>query len=135
MVKYYRLEVASKGSKTVSADPAADGSDSTCHIEDLIYNIKPKKSTKNEEKVILNGVSCLVQTAEILAILGSFESGETTLLSDAITYNNKPFSNPVKRNNGFVTQDNFPVLPLRARSSSSSSIASAMSSTSLPSQN
>ncbi|VVA29101.1 PREDICTED: ABC transporter [Prunus dulcis] len=91
---------------------------STRHIEDAVYKIKSKKSTKKEEKVILNGVSGLIQMVKILAILGLFGSGEMTLLmklrgqlgsrlGGVITYNNKPFSNAVKRNTGFVTQDNF----------------------------
>ncbi|KAL3619164.1 ABC transporter G member 21 [Castilleja foliolosa] len=53
----------------------------------------------------------------MLALLGPSGSGKTTLLtalggrlsgahlSGTITYNGKPFSNAIKRNTGFVTQD------------------------------
>ena len=75
-----------------------------------------KKSTESEEKTILKGISGMVLPGEMLAMLGPSGSGKTTLLtalggrlggslSGSITYNGKPFSNVVKRNTGFVTQD------------------------------
>ncbi|CAN6558068.1 hypothetical protein EV1_007628 [Malus domestica] len=90
----------------------------TVKFEDVVYKIKAKKSTKSEEKVILNSVNGLVQPGEILAMLGPSGSGKTTLLSalggrlggrlgGSITYNNKTFTNTMKRNTGFVTQDDF----------------------------
>ena len=91
-------------------------------FEDVVYKIKTKKggciqkNIKSEEKVILKGVTGLVQPGEILAMLGPSGSGKTTLLTalggrlggrldGIITYNGKPFSNAMKRNTGFVTQD------------------------------
>ncbi|XWS27975.1 hypothetical protein CRYUN_Cryun25bG0026400 [Craigia yunnanensis] len=92
---------------------------------DVVYTIKLGKecnlfgknsSSKEKEKVILNGITGMVQPAEMLAMLGPSGSGKTTLLTalggrlggrlnGTITYNGKPFSNSMKRNTGFVTQD------------------------------
>ncbi|KAJ7948614.1 ABC transporter-like protein [Quillaja saponaria] len=94
----------------------------TLKFEDVVYQIKNKKggllkkNLKSEEKVILKGVTGMVQPGEMLAMLGPSGSGKTTLLtalggrlggklSGYITYNGKPFSNHMKRNTGFVTQD------------------------------
>ncbi|CDP05875.1 unnamed protein product [Coffea canephora] len=94
----------------------------TLKFEDVVYKIKVKKegwfkkSTESEEKTILKGISGMVLPGEMLAMLGPSGSGKTTLLtalggrlggslSGSITYNGKPFSNVVKRNTGFVTQD------------------------------
>ncbi|XP_020208086.1 ABC transporter G family member 9 [Cajanus cajan] len=93
----------------------------TLKFHDVIYKIKITKwgllkNTKAEEKVILNGVTGMVQPGEVLAMLGPSGSGKTTLLSalggrlggklyGTITYNGKAFSNAMKRSTGFVTQD------------------------------
>ncbi|KAK7405211.1 hypothetical protein VNO78_06410 [Psophocarpus tetragonolobus] len=92
----------------------------TLKFHDVIYIIKTTKwtflkNTKAEEKVILNGVTGMAQPGEILAMLGPSGSGKTTLLSalggrlggklyGTITYNGKAL-NAMKRNTGFVTQD------------------------------
>ncbi|XP_027355275.1 ABC transporter G family member 9-like [Abrus precatorius] len=94
----------------------------TVKFHDVVYKIKTKKwgllekNTKAEEKVILNGVTGMVQPGEILAMLGPSGSGKTTLLAalggrlggklyGSITYNGKAFSSATKRSTGFVTQD------------------------------
>lgn len=93
-------------------------------FENVVYKIKTKKGgglfgkyPKSEvEKEILNGPTGAVLPGELLAMLGPSGSGKTTLLtalggrlggslSGSITYNGKPFSNQMKRNTGFVTQD------------------------------
>ncbi|XWS52027.1 hypothetical protein CRYUN_Cryun11dG0032200 [Craigia yunnanensis] len=90
---------------------------------DVVYTIKLqkesnlfRKNSSSKEKVILNGITGMVQPGEMLAMLGPSGSGKTTLLTalggrlggrlnGTITYNGKTFSNSMKRNTGFVTQD------------------------------
>lgn len=91
-------------------------------FENLVYKVKTgkggflTKSPQSEEKVILKGVTGMVVPGEMLAMLGPSGSGKTTLLTalggrlggrlaGSMTYNGKPFSNAMKRNTGFVTQD------------------------------
>lgn len=91
-------------------------------FEDVVYKVSLKKRgscqkrMKLEEKVILRGITGIVLPGEMLAMLGPSGSGKTTLLTalggklggklrGTITYNGKRFSNAIKRNTGFVTQD------------------------------
>ncbi|XP_038876291.1 ABC transporter G family member 21-like isoform X2 [Benincasa hispida] len=99
----------------------------TLKFEDVSYSIKLQTSKRsclslrnesqsNTTRTILNGVSGVVRSGELLAMLGTSGSGKTTLLtalaarlpgkiSGAITYNDKPFSSSMKRKIGFVSQD------------------------------
>ncbi|KAM7250324.1 hypothetical protein ACFE04_022207 [Oxalis oulophora] len=93
-------------------------------FEDIVYKITIRNNqgflrnrAKSEEKLILKGMTGIVKPGEILAMLGPSGSGKTTLLSalggrlvdgkltGKITYNNTILSNSMKRNIGFVTQD------------------------------
>ncbi|KAJ4828460.1 ABC transporter G member 9 [Turnera subulata] len=91
-------------------------------FEDVVYKVKLSKSgfcgktIKTEEKTILKGMTGMILPGEMLAILGPSGSAKTTLLNalggklggnlgGKISYNGKPFSNIMKRNTGFVTQD------------------------------
>ncbi|XP_022142763.1 ABC transporter G family member 9-like [Momordica charantia] len=96
----------------------------TLMFHNVNYKIKPKKAgflipkkaNNSEERTILKGITGVVRPGEMLAMLGPSGSGKTTLLTalggrlggrlvGTIAYNGKPFSNKMKRNIGFVTQD------------------------------
>ncbi|KAJ6886895.1 hypothetical protein NC651_027290 [Populus alba x Populus x berolinensis] len=91
-------------------------------FEDVVYKVRLTKAgfcgkiVKAEEKVILKGITGKVLPCEMLAMFGPSGSGKTTLLTALggklgglldgnISYNGKNFSNSMKRNMGFVTQD------------------------------
>ncbi|KAK1283542.1 ABC transporter G family member 14 [Acorus calamus] len=88
-------------------------------FEDVVYKIKMvlnnKGKKESSERIILNGVSGAVAPGEMLALMGPSGSGKTTLLTALggrlhglkgdITYSGSRFCNSVKRNMGFVTQD------------------------------
>ena len=93
-------------------------------FEDVVYVIKLRSSEGScfgsaepkQNRTVLNGVSGIARSGELLAMLGPSGSGKTTLLtalagrlpgkvSGNITYNGQPFSSSIKRKTGFVTQD------------------------------
>ncbi|KAK1403072.1 ATP-binding cassette 14 [Heracleum sosnowskyi] len=84
----------------------------TLKFEEVVYKV----SYHQKDKTILNGATGMVCPGEILAMLGPSGSGKTTLLtalggrltgklSGKITYNSKLFSGSIKRQTGFVAQD------------------------------
>lgn len=94
-------------------------------FDEVVYKIKNKRTKScfhnnkkhEEKKLILKNVSGIVKPGEMLAMLGPSGSGKTTLLTalagrlsgrlqGSITYNGQPLSNAMKRNTGFVPQDN-----------------------------
>ncbi|KAF5750512.1 ABC transporter G family member 9 [Tripterygium wilfordii] len=96
----------------------------TLKFDDVVYQVKVnkasclsrRKTNSEDERMVLKGMTGVVHPGEVLAMLGPSGSGKTTLLtalggrlggkiSGTITYNGKPFSNSMKRNTGFVTQD------------------------------
>ncbi|KAG2377132.1 ABC transporter G family member 21 [Vigna angularis] len=96
----------------------------TLKFEDVTYSITFERdkngcvsSPKQKHKrTVLNGVTGMVGPGEVMAMLGPSGSGKTTLLtalagrltgklSGAVTYNNHPFSSSMRRNIGFVSQE------------------------------
>lgn len=92
-------------------------------FEEIVYKVRIEKkgmcfggTFTSKEKTILNGITGMVCPGEILAMLGPSGSGKTTLLtalggrlsrklSGKITYNGQPISGHIRRQTGFVAQD------------------------------
>ncbi|CAL9071527.1 unnamed protein product [Musa textilis] len=92
-------------------------------FKDVVYKIKTKEKRgenkgKQQERVILKGISGTVYPGEMMAMLGPSGSGKTTLLTvlagrvartqrltGNVTYNGKPYSSSLRRKMGFVMQD------------------------------
>ncbi|XP_023511452.1 ABC transporter G family member 21-like [Cucurbita pepo subsp. pepo] len=96
----------------------------TLKFEDVEYSVElrsPKATCFGSNgapitRTILNGATGMVRPGEVLAMLGPSGSGKTTLLTALagrlsgnitgnITYNGNPFCGSIKRNIGFVPQD------------------------------
>ncbi|KAL8137564.1 hypothetical protein V2J09_003565 [Rumex salicifolius] len=89
----------------------------TLKFEDVTYCIKSSPESPKQTRMVLNGVTGMVRSGELLAMLGPSGSGKTTLLtalagrlpdeliSGSISYNSQPFSSSMKRKVGFVSQD------------------------------
>lgn len=95
----------------------------TLKFEDVTYTITLSRKEgclgnpdPKQTRIILNGVTGIARPGELVAMLGPSGSGKTTLLTalggrlpgkitGSITYNGYPFSGPIKRKTGFVTQD------------------------------
>ncbi|KAK1287933.1 ABC transporter G family member 22 [Acorus calamus] len=86
-------------------------------FQEVKYKVVVKGVTTTTEKPILHGIRGSVSPGEVLALMGPSGSGKTTLLNllggrtnpmlaeGSITYNEMPYSKPLKRRIGFVTQD------------------------------
>ncbi|URD73897.1 ABC transporter [Musa troglodytarum] len=92
-------------------------------MKNVVYKIKTKEKRgenkgKQQERVILKGISGTMYPGKMMAMLGPSGSGKTTLLMvlagrvartqcliGCVTYNEKPFSSSLRRKMGFVMQD------------------------------
>ncbi|KAL3645804.1 ABC transporter G member 14 [Castilleja foliolosa] len=89
----------------------------TLKFEEIVYKLNNQSKEPTTQKTILKDITGFVRPGELLAMLGPSGSGKTTLLtalggrhlsghlSGSITYNDRPFSSSIKRQTGFVTQD------------------------------
>ncbi|KAE8100447.1 hypothetical protein FH972_018344 [Carpinus fangiana] len=90
-------------------------------FQDLKYKVPVKPAERSDaENYILHGITGSVNPGEVLALMGPSGGGKTTLLnllsgrikfkSGTITYNDQPYTKPLRRRIGFVMQDDV-VLP------------------------
>ncbi|XP_059454070.1 ABC transporter G family member 22-like [Corylus avellana] len=90
-------------------------------FQDLKYKVPVKGVERSDaENYILHGITGSVNPGEVLALMGPSGGGKTTLLnllsgrvkfkSGTITYNDQPYTKPLRRRTGFVMQDDV-VLP------------------------
>ncbi|CAN6465112.1 unnamed protein product [Victoria cruziana] len=114
--------------ETGNTERAATITEPTLPIFLKFSEVKYNVVVKNGKKDILKGITGYANPGEVVALMGPSGSGKTTLLNvlsgrvkqrhicgGSVTYNDLPFSKPLKSRIGFVTQDDvlFPHLTVR----------------------